>query len=50
MGAPMARLEARLAFEKLLARFPRIELEDDAPDYRPNPILRGLRRLDLSLG
>jgi pimeloyl-[acyl-carrier protein] synthase len=50
MGAPMARLEATLAFEKLLARFPKITLENDAPEYRPNPILRGLRSLELSFG
>jgi len=49
MGAPMARLEAEVAFRKLLARFPKITLEDDAPEYRPNPVLRGLKRLDLSL-
>jgi pimeloyl-[acyl-carrier protein] synthase len=50
MGAPMARLEAEVAFRRLLARFPKITLEDDAPEYRPNPILRGLKRLDLSVG
>jgi cytochrome P450 len=49
MGAPMARLEAQLALGALIARFPSIELLDDAPEYRPNPILRGLKRLDLEL-
>jgi cytochrome P450 len=50
MGAPMARLEAEVAFRRLLARFPKISLDDDAPEYRPNPVLRGLKRLDLGLG
>ena len=50
MGAPLARLEAQLAFQALTARFPGLSLVDDAPEYRPNPILRGLKRLDLSLG
>jgi cytochrome P450 len=47
MGAPMARLEADIALRRLIARFPKIALEDDAPEYRPNPVLRGLKRLDL---
>ncbi len=48
MGAPLARLEAQVAFEALTTRMPGLTLEDDCPEYRPNPILRGLRRLDLS--
>jgi cytochrome P450 len=50
MGAPLARLEAECAFAALIARFPDISLLDDAPEYRPNPILRGLKRLELGLG
>lgn len=50
MGAPLARLEAELAFRALCARFPEVALVDDAPAYRPNPVLRGLQRLDLTLG
>ena len=45
LGAPLARLEADIAFRALLERFPRMALEDEAPAYRPNPILRGLTRL-----
>ena len=45
----LSRLEAEVAFGQLLARFAKIELLDDAPEYRPNPILRGLRRLELVL-
>ncbi len=50
MGAPLARLEAQLAFHALATRFPGMSLVDEAPAYRPNPILRGLTRLDLALG
>ena len=50
MGAPLARLEAESAFAALISRFPKLSLLDDAPEYRPNPILRGLKRLDLALG
>jgi cytochrome P450 len=50
VGAPLARLEAQLAFHALATRFPGMKLVHDAPEYRPNPILRGLTRLDLSLG
>jgi cytochrome P450 len=49
MGAPLARLEAECAFAALVSRFPQLSLLDDAPEYRPNPILRGLKRLDLAL-
>jgi cytochrome P450 len=49
MGAPLARLEAEVAFGALLVRFPKLTLLDDAPEYRPNPILRGLCRLELSV-
>lgn len=50
MGAPLARLEAEVAFEALLRRFPKLDLVNDTPDYRPNPILRGLSKLELSTG
>jgi cytochrome P450 len=50
MGAPMARLEAQVAVGALIGRFPKLALADDAPEYRPNPILRGLKKLELSLG
>jgi pimeloyl-[acyl-carrier protein] synthase len=50
MGAPMARLEALVAFRALIERFPKMALVDDAPAYRPNPVLRGLEKLELELG
>lgn len=49
LGSRLALLETRLALAGLIERFPRLELVDDAPDYRPNPILRGLRSLPLRL-
>jgi cytochrome P450 len=48
LGAPLARLEAELAFEALTRRFPDLTLVDDAPAYRPNPVLRGLVSLPVA--
>lgn len=42
LGAPLARLEAEVAFRALLERFPRLELAVESPQYRANPVLRGL--------
>ncbi len=42
LGAPLARMEAEVAFEALLDRFPKLELASEALEYRANPILRGL--------
>ncbi len=50
MGAPLARLEGVLSFEALSQRFPSLELVTERPEYRPNPVLRGLRRLELEVG
>jgi cytochrome P450 len=50
MGAPLARLEAQIAIGELVRRFPKLALVDDAPAYRENPILRGLKKLELKLG
>jgi len=48
LGALLARLEAEVAFWSLLERFPNLTLEDEAPQYRPNPVLRGLKSLQVS--
>lgn len=48
LGAPLARLEAEVAFEALARHFPELELLDEAPAYRPNPILRGIQALQLA--
>ena len=49
LGAPLARLEGRIAFECLLERFERIELAGRTPAYRPNFALRGLKHLDIAV-
>jgi cytochrome P450 len=46
LGAPLARLEAKIVWETLLARLPNLRLDPDAPPVRiQNFLLRGLRRL-----
>ena len=47
LGAPLARLEAKVAFEVLLERFDEIQLADAAPRFRPNIVLRGLEQLPI---
>lgn len=46
LGAPLARLEGRIAFEELLARIP--EYEIGAPQRIPSNWARSLKRLPLS--
>ncbi len=48
LGAPLARLEGEIAFRALLERFPKLALAEQKIEYRPNPILRGLQRLEVS--
>jgi pimeloyl-[acyl-carrier protein] synthase len=50
LGAPLARLEAQVALDALLRRFPELELEDPTPAWRPSSTLRGLVALPVSLG
>ena len=47
LGAPLARLEARLAFEALLRRFSHLELAQEDPPWKPQIFLRGLASLPL---
>ena len=47
IGAPLARLEARIALSRLLARFPALEAVDEAPRWRRLINLRGLEVLNL---
>ena len=47
LGAPLARLEGRIAFEMLLERFPRIALRQERPRFRTGIVFRGLDALPL---
>jgi len=49
LGAPLARLEAKLAFRTLLRRFPDMELAEPPPRFKPMIFLRGLEGLRVSL-
>ena len=48
IGSPLARLEAAVAFEMLLERFPNLRLRDEAPKFRNAIVLRGLESLPLA--
>ncbi|MBL8834603.1 MAG: cytochrome P450 [Alphaproteobacteria bacterium] len=48
VGAPLARLEARIAFERLLARFGTLALAGGPLEWTDNLVLRGVRTLDLT--
>lgn len=51
VGAPLARMEAEIAFDRLLSRFGDIHLASDEPlSYRPSTLMRGLRALPVVLG
>jgi pimeloyl-[acyl-carrier protein] synthase len=45
LGAPLARLEAQIAFETLLRRMPNLRLEGEPPRHRENFAIRGLEAL-----
>jgi cytochrome P450 len=50
LGAPLARLEALIAFGTLLRRFPALRLATDRLEYRPTFNLHGLKALPVSFG
>jgi cytochrome P450 len=51
LGAGMARLEAKIAFSRLLERFPRIRLADEPLQWRSDYVaVRGLAALRVELG
>jgi cytochrome P450 len=51
LGAPLARLEARVAFEQLLARLPGLRASADNDfAFRETPLFRGPQRLNLEFG
>lgn len=49
LGAPLARIEARVAFSHILEHLPAIRLTTDQPEWKPVTWLRGLRRLPVSV-
>ncbi|HXK21166.1 MAG TPA: cytochrome P450 [Myxococcota bacterium] len=49
IGAAVARMEARVAFETLLARFPRIELRGETPRWASATALRTLETFPVRL-
>ena len=49
IGAPLARLEGKIAFEVLLERFPDIQFGSRTPVYKPNVVLRGLEHLNIKV-
>lgn len=46
-GAPLARLEAQIAFDTLVDRFPKLALTGDKLEWRENLGLRGLKALTI---
>ena len=49
LGAPLARLEARVAIDALLRRFPRIERRGPQPDWVDSFVVRGPKMLPLEV-
>jgi cytochrome P450 len=48
VGASLARLEATVAFERLLTRFPRMELDTTKPvTFRDSTLIHGLAALHI---
>ncbi len=52
LGAPLGRLEGRIAVDTLLARLPNLRLTTPAAELRwhTHPIMRGVKRLPVSMG
>ena len=49
IGAPLVRLEAEVAFETILRRFPNISLATDELQWQEHPIFRGLKSMPVFL-
>ena len=47
LGAPLARFEAKIAFERLLGRLSKISLACEEPGFRASAFFRGLEELPL---
>ena len=50
LGAAAARMQARVALEELLARFPRFEVDIDGVEYAPGPYVRRPTRVPFRVG
>jgi cytochrome P450 len=51
IGAPLARMEGEIAFDRLLSWFEAIDLVETEPmRYRPSTLMRGLERLPVRVG
>lgn len=48
LGAPLARVEAEIAFNGLLKRFPKLRLESEAIEWFPSQAFRGLIKLPVA--
>jgi cytochrome P450 len=48
-GAPLARVEAQIAFTQLVERLDQPRLVVDPPPYRPSPLLRGPEQLPIDV-
>jgi cytochrome P450 len=48
VGAPLARIEAQVAFTELLARAPELALVEEPLAWRPSALMRGVRRLPVT--
>lgn len=49
IGAPLVRLEAEIAFDTILRRFPNLQLKSDILEWQEHPIFRGLKELRVNL-
>ena len=47
IGAPLVKLEAEIAFETILRRFPNLKLKSDILEWQEHPIFRGLKKLEV---
>jgi pimeloyl-[acyl-carrier protein] synthase len=48
VGAPLARLEAPIAFSTLLRRLPNLRLAGEVPEYKPDVTVRALKALPVA--
>ena len=49
IGAPLVKLEAEIAFETILRRFPNLQLKSEVLEWQEHPIFRGVKKLQISL-